>query len=356
MKNSKNKIPVFSLDEITSAVNGKLRGGDPKTLIKGIAPFDSASIEHITFAVDKKLEKQLDATKAGAIIVSSGFSKKEAIDKALICVDNPYLAFAKAATLFHVPERVTPGISPQAAIGNDFICGNEIAISHGVVIGDHISIGSRVQIHPNSVIGNNVSLGDDVVIYPNVTIMHASIIGSRVIINSGCVIGSDGFGFAPDGEKYHKIPQMGIVQIDDDVEIGANTTIDRATFAKTWIQKGVKIDNLVQIGHNVVVGENTVIVSQVGISGSTTIGKHSVFAGQAGVGGHLKIGDNVTVGPQAGLAQSVSDNQVVSGTTIAMPHKIWLKAQGIIPRLPEIKKQINKIEKRLKFIEMKSER
>ena len=178
-------------------------------------------------------------------------------------------------------------------------------------------------------------------------------IGNRVIIHAGSVIGSDGYGFAPDGDKYYKIPQKGIVQIDDDVEIGACNTIDRATLGKTWIRQGVKTDNLVQIAHNVTVGENTLLVAQVGISGSTIIGKHAILAGQAGIAGHITIGDNVTVGPTAGVAKSVPDNQIVSGAP-AMPHRLWLRVQKIIPMLPELSKKLSEIEKKLNEIEHKA--
>jgi UDP-3-O-[3-hydroxymyristoyl] glucosamine N-acyltransferase len=171
-----------------------------------------------------------------------------------------------------------------------------------------------------------------------------------VIIHAGTVIGSDGFGFAPDGKKYYKIPHIGRVQIDDDVEIGAGNTIDRATFGKTWIKSGVKTDNLVHIAHNVTVGENSILVAQVGISGSVTIGKNAILAGQAGVVGHLNIGDNVTIGAQAGVAQSVSGDEIVSGSP-AIPHRLWLRVQKILPRLPDLKKKLQEIEKRLDKIE-----
>jgi UDP-3-O-[3-hydroxymyristoyl] glucosamine N-acyltransferase len=221
-----------------------------------------------------------------------------------------------------------------------------------VAIQDNVTLGNRVRLHPNVVIGDDVTIGDDVQIYPNVTVLDRCRIGSRVTIQAGTVIGSDGFGFAPDGKVYHKILQTGIVQIDDDVEIGAGNTIDRATFGRTWIQKGVKTDNLVHIAHNVTVGENTVLVAQVGISGSVKIGKHVVLAGQAAVAGHLEIGDDVIVGGRGGVSKSIPSGQIVSGAP-HMPHRVWLKVQRIIPRLPELKKKIEDLEKRLKKIEKK---
>jgi UDP-3-O-[3-hydroxymyristoyl] glucosamine N-acyltransferase len=200
------------------------------------------------------------------------------------------------------------------------------------------------------VIEADVVLGDDVEIYPNVTIRERCRIGSRVTIHPGTVIGGDGFGFSPDGKRYHKIPHTGIVQIDDDVEIGALNAIDRGTFGRTWIQRGVKTDNLVHVAHNVTVGEDTLLVAQVGIAGSATIGRHAILAGQAGVTGHLTIGDNAVVGPQAGIARSVPEGEVVSGSP-EMPHKQWLRVQRILPGLPEIKKQISELEKRISKVE-----
>jgi len=194
-----------------------------------------------------------------------------------------------------------------------------------------------------------VVIGDDSVLGPNVTIMERCRIGRRVKINAGTVVGSDGFGFVPDGDIHIKIQHTGIVQIDDDVEIGANSAIDRGTFGKTHICRGVKTDNLVHIAHNVRVGEDTLIVAQVGIAGSTTIGRHAILAGQAGVGQHLTIGDNAIVGPQAGVAKSIDPGAVVSGT-YAMPHAIWLRLQRILPGLPAFVKRFERLEKRLKAL------
>jgi UDP-3-O-[3-hydroxymyristoyl] glucosamine N-acyltransferase len=219
-----------------------------------------------------------------------------------------------------------------------------------VFIGDDVTLGDRVTVHPGVVIDNRVTVGDDVVLHPNVCILERCEIGDRVIIHAGSVIGSDGFGFAPDEGHYHKIPHIGSVRIDDDVEIGACNTIARATFGKTWIKRGVKTDNLVTIAHNVVVGEDTVLVAQVGIAGSVTIGDHSILAGQAGVAQHVTIGNRVTVGGQAGVAKSVPDDQIVSGTP-EMPHRLWLKVSNIIPKLPDMKKKIRELEKRIERLE-----
>jgi len=337
----------LSLAGIAEIVEGEVKG-DVHKRIRGVAPFGSASDEQITFAGSPKYLKRIAETDAGAVIVPLDF---RASSKSIVLVDNPQVAFAKVVEIFHPPFKPKTGISAKAHIGEGFVCGQDVSIAPFVVIGSNVKVGQHVILYPNVYIGDNVVIGDNVKIHPNVTILERCIIGSRVIINAGTVIGSDGFGFAPDGEKYYKIPQIGIVQIDDDVEIGALNAIDRATLGKTWIRKGVKTDNLVQIAHNVTVGEHSVIVAQVGIAGSVTIGKHAVFAGQAGVAGHLTIGDNVIVGPQAGVAKSVKNGEVLSSGLPAIPHRLWLRVQRELPMLPELKKRLLEIEKRLKKIE-----
>jgi len=337
-----------SLAEIARAVDGEIQG-DPDKLIQGAAPFEEASEEEITFAASPKFIKQLDRSKAGAVIVPSGVPK---MDINLVVVKNPLVAFAKILEFLYpsVPGKI--GIHSNTSVGENFIHGSSVSIGPSVVIADNVTIGERVVLHPGVVIGCNVTMGDDVMIYPNVTILERCRIGSRVIIHAGSVIGSDGFGFAPDGEKWVKIPHKGIVRIDDDVEIGAGNTIDRGTLGQTWIQRGVKTDNLVHIAHNVTVGENSAFAAQVGIAGSATLGRHTVLAGQAGVAGHLTLGDYVTVGPQAGVSKDISEGMTVSGTP-EMPHKLWLRVQRTIPKLPGLKKKIDELEKKLKNIEKK---
>ena len=336
----------LTLAEIAEMVEGELFG-DTEKKICGAASFEDANSDEITFAGNAKFLKRIDETSAGAVFVPQDF---QAGTKNLVKVNNPQLAFIKVLNLFHPASKPGAGISSSAYIGKKFVCGEDVSIAPFVVIGDNVTLGDRVIVHPSVVIGDNVSMGDDVQIYPNVSILERCIIGNRVTIHAGTVIGSDGFGFSPEGGKYYKIPHTGIVQIEDDVEIGAVNTIDRATFGKTRICRGVKTDNLVQIAHNVTVGENTIIVAQVGISGSVTIGKNAILAGQAGIAGHLNIGDHAIVGPKAGVGKSVPEGQVVSGAA-AMPHKLWLRVQNVLPKLPEFIKKISKIEKRLNKIE-----
>jgi UDP-3-O-[3-hydroxymyristoyl] glucosamine N-acyltransferase len=339
---------VKSLAEIAQVVNGEVQGNSDK-MISGAAPFEYASENDITFVAASKFLKKMDESKAGALIVPSGVSKPGAN---LIVVKNPLIAFSTVLELLYPSVPQTAGIHPNAVLGKEVQCGQNVSIGPSTVIADGVCLGNDVEIHPGVVIERDVTIGDDVVIYPNVTILERCQIGSRVIIHAGTVIGSDGFGFAPDGEQWIKIPQIGTVRIGDDVEIGANNTIDRGTLGETWIQNGVKTDNLVHIAHNVTVGENSVFAAQAGVAGSATLGKHTTVAGQAGITGHLKLGDNVTIGPQAGVTKAVSDNMIVSGSP-EMPHKKWLRVQRTIPQLPELKKRILELEKKMDQLERK---
>jgi len=340
----------ITLDSLADIVKGKI-SGDGNQKIRGAASFEDAKGDEITFASQSKFLKKIDETDAGAVIVPQNFKTPT---KNIVQVDNPQIAFIKVLNLFYPALKTDPGISQDAYVGKAFLCGQDVSIAPFSVIGNNVTLGHRVVLHPNVVIGDYVIIGDDVKVFPNVTIYERCIIGNRVTIHAGSVIGSDGFGFALEGKKYIKIPHTGIVQIDDDVEIGAGNTIDRATFGKTWIQSGVKTDNLVHIAHNVTVGENSLLVGQVGISGSVKIGKNAILAGQAGIAGHLSIGDNAIVGPQAGVAKSVPDGETVSGSS-AMPHRLWLRMQRILPNLPELAKKLSEVDRRLKKFEEKQD-
>ena len=336
----------MTLGKIAEIVHGQVAGDKDKEIL-GVAPYETAGEHEITFAADAKFLKQLDTSKAGALIVPLSCTSPA---KDLILVKNPKAVFARVMALFYPPEEPGMGISDRANLGEAFSCGRDASIAPFVSIGRRVTVGNRVIIHPNVFIGDDVSIGDDVVIEPNVAVLARCVVGSRVIIHAGTVIGSDGFGFAPDGGRYIKIPQTGNVVIGDDVEIGANNTIDRATFGSTWIQRGVKTDNLVHIAHNVTVGENTVIVAQVGISGSVTIGSQAIIAGQAGIAQHLTIGDHAIVGPQSGIGKSIGDHEVITGTP-GMPHKQYLRVQRIVQKLPELSKALSHLERRLEKIE-----
>ncbi len=343
MVESKN----ISIGTLAKLVQGRI-SGDPTVQINGVAPFELAGGKDIAVAGNVKYLKQIDDCRAAAIIVPID---TEFPDLNLIQVDNPMVAFARVVRFFHPPVKPYEGIHPTAAIGRDFTHGKDPSVGASAVIGNHVTFGDGVWLEPGVVVGDHVTVGNDVIIHANVTVQTRTIIGNRVKIHSGSVIGSDGFGFAPDGAVYHKIPHTGIVEIHDDVEIGANNAIDRGTFGKTTIGKGVKTDNLVHIAHNVSVGENTVLVAQVGISGSVTIGNNAILAGQAGIAGHLTIGNHATVGPQTGVGKSVADGQIVSAGLPEMPHRIWLRVVRTIPKLPDISKRLLGLEKRMKIIE-----
>jgi UDP-3-O-[3-hydroxymyristoyl] glucosamine N-acyltransferase len=324
-----------TLGELAHLVEGELLG-DPEFKITGVAGLEEARSNEISFVVGPKYVSKAHQTKAGALIVPP---KLQAFEKPLIISENPYLGFAKILKLFAQEQRTTvPGVSTKAHLGANVALGDEVSIHPQVYIGNNTVVGDRVTLHPGVYVGSDVHIGDDTAIY----------------IHSGTVVGSDGFGFAQDGNGHFKIPQVGIVQIDDDVEIGANCTIDRGTMGRTWIQRGVKIDNLVQVAHNVVIGEDSIIIAQVGISGSTKIGKNVILAGQVGVTGHLEIGDSVRVGAQSGIAKSIPAGQTVSGSP-AIDHRDWLKNCHIVSRLPELRKKIMDLEKRLASLEEKTD-
>jgi UDP-3-O-[3-hydroxymyristoyl] glucosamine N-acyltransferase len=339
-----------TLEELAGLVGGELQG-DPQLSIAGVAGLEDAQSNEISFVVGPKYVRKVEQSNAGALIVPPKLSD---IARPLIISENPYLAFTKILKLFAPKTRPLLGVSAAAHLGANLKLGDQVAIYPQVYVGDNAVVGDRVILHPGVYLGSGVVVGDDTVIYPNVTVFDRCIIGKRVIIHSGTVVGSDGFGFAQDGNNHVKVPQVGMVQVDDDVEIGANCTIDRATMGKTWIKRGVKIDNLVQVAHNVVVGENSIIIAQVGISGSTKLGNNVILAGQVGVIGHLEIGDNVRVGAQSGVGKSIAAGQIVSGSP-AIAHRNWLKNCQILSRLPELRKKIMNMEKRLATLEQEKD-
>ncbi len=336
----------IKLKDIARLVGGKIKG-DPEIIITGVNSLELAKKGEISFFADKRYRDFLKKTEASAIIVKE---ETELFDGSQIIVKDPVVSFVKVANLFYSPPRRYPGISDKAFIGKNVRIGKEVSIYPFVYIGDNVVIEDRVNIFPGTFIGDNVVIGEGTVIYPNVTILERTIIGKNCIIHSGTVIGSDGFGFVKDGSRNLKVPQMGYVQIDDDVEIGANCCIDRATYGKTWIKSGVKTDNMVHIAHNVTVGKNTIIVAQAGISGSVQIGDEVIIGGQVGIVDHIRIGNRVMIGPQSGVAKSIPDGKVFSGTP-AMPHNLFLKSSVLIPKLPEMRERILQLEKRIKKIE-----
>jgi UDP-3-O-[3-hydroxymyristoyl] glucosamine N-acyltransferase len=338
-----------SLAVLADLVGGDV-SGDPSTSVSGVAPLDVASEGNISFLANPKYHGQLAETKASAVIVHP--SLEGSVDLPLLLVDNPYLAFAKILTFFEVPLFVGAGVSSGASVHPEADVADNVTIEAGCVVCAGAKVGQGSHLHPNVVIGNDAIVGQNCILHANVTVREKCILGDRVILQPGAVIGSDGFGFAPDGEKYFKIPQVGHVVVEDDVEIGACSCVDRGTLGVTRIAKGVKIDNLVQVAHNVEVGEDTVLVSQVGISGSTKIGKHCIFGGQAGTAGHITIGDNVTLAGRGGISNNVEGNQNLAGLP-AMPHRDWLKATMTMTHLPEMRRELRQLRKQLDELQSK---
>ena len=340
-----------SLKEIASIIGGEVVGNSD-TMITGVCGIKEACEGDITFLANPKYAPFIDKTRASAIITS--LEIKKAL-KPIVRTQDPSLAFARILTLIAPDEVSKPqGVHPTALIGKDVSVGKDAAIGPYVVIEDSASIGDGTIVYAGCFIGHHSKVGSNSIIYPNVSIRERISIGNRVIIHSGTVIGSDGFGFAKIRGSHHKIPQIGTVVIEDNVEIGANVTIDRARFDKTFIGRGTKIDNLVQIAHNVIIGEDSIIVAQAGISGSTTIGKNVTLAGQAGLVGHITVGDGAIAAAQAGVTKSIPANTLVSGYP-AKPHTVAKKVNACVQNLPklydivsQLKKKIEELEKKLK--------
>ncbi len=335
-----NKRSVL-LKELADDVKGSLLG-DPDIQIRGVAGIREAEEGEITFLSNPKYAPYLNKTRASAVIVGE---KVEGTSCAQLIVKNPYYAFAIILQRFADRPVPASGIHPRAFIGENVRMGKPVSIAPMAVIDDGAEIGSGTVIYPGVYVGKGARIGDHSILYSNVSISDGIRIGKRVIIHSGAVIGSDGFGFATQGGRHHKIPQVGSVEVEDDVEIGANVTIDRGALGNTVVGRGTKIDNLVQIAHNVQVGEDCLLISQVGISGSVEIGNRVTLAGQTGVAGHLKIGDNVIAAARAGIAKDVQSNEVVSGSP-AIPHREWLSAAVLFSKLPEFRKRIMALEKK----------
>ncbi len=334
------------LKELAEWVDGTVVG-DGETEISGVAAIEEAQAGEITFIASPKYLPKLKETNASAIIVSKEVTQG---DKPLLCVAHPHLAFVKILTLFINKPYEPKGIDSNTWISPTARLGKDLTLYPFVYIGDRCWIGDRVTLYPGVYVGEDAVVGEDSILYSNVSVYPGAVVGKRVILHSGVVIGSDGFGYVKEGKKNVKIPQVGTVEIEDDVELGANTTVDRAALGKTIIRRGTKIDNLVQVAHSVVIGEDSILCAQVGISGSTKIGSNVTLAGQVGVVDHVEIGDNVIVGAQSGVMNDLPANQAYVGTP-SYPHREFLRMVAAFPKLPEMRKTLLDMEKRLKKIE-----
>lgn len=321
-------------------LGGELRG-DGSVEISSVAPASVAGVGAVTFAESPKHLTEALASQASVIIAASAASLR-AVDlknRALILVKDPRIAFARALALFHPPAKFEAGVHATAVFGKTVQLGAGAHVGAHVVLKDNVRIGARTVIDAGSVIGEDVTIGDDCLVHPRVTIYPRVVIGNRVIIHAGAVIGSDGFGYVTDAGRHLKIPQVGNVVIEDEVEVGANTTIDRAMLGSTLVKRGTKIDNLVQIAHNDVIGENCLLAAQVGLAGSVTLGKFVALGGQVGVGDHITIGDETMIGGQGGVIGNIPPKQILWGTP-TQPNREWLRQLAALKRLPEIIKEL----------------
>jgi len=325
----------ISVSELAGKIGGQVEG-DGSQLVSGIAPIPRAGKTDVTFAESDKHFAAAAACAAAAVIVPT---KAELPGKTLIRVANPRAVFARTLQVFF-PARKYPGqIHPTAQLGRDVTLGADVYIGEYAVLRDGVVVGNRTVIEAHCFVGEGTTLGDDCLLYPGVKLYHRLRIGHRVIIHAGSVLGSDGFGYAQEAGQHIKIPQLGDVIVEDDVEIGANVTIDRATMDSTVIKRGTKIDNLVQIAHNVTIGESSIIIAQAGVAGSVQVGKNVTLAGQAGIGDHLKIGDNSVIAAQAGVMSDLEPGSIVVGAP-AQPVKQFFRQVAALRKLPDLLRKL----------------
>jgi UDP-3-O-[3-hydroxymyristoyl] glucosamine N-acyltransferase len=335
----------FKATDIASFLNGEVVGNED-IKVSSVSKIENGKPGTLAFLANPKYEHYIYETKASIVLVNKSFVPRHDVPATLIKVENAYEAFASLLELYtKTKESLKQGIEQPSFIAETASVEKDIYLGAFAYIGKNAKIGKNVKIYPQAYIGDNVTVGDDCIIYSGVKVYEDCVIGNRCIIHSGAVIGADGFGFAPDQDgSYKKIPQIGNVILEDDVEIGANTTVDCSTMESTIIRKGVKLDNLIQIAHNVEVGKNTVMASQTGISGSTKIGENCMFGGQVGIGGHVTIGNKVTLGAQSGVAQNIKDNQTLLGTP-AFDLRTAMRAMMMIRELPQIRKDVLELKK-----------
>ncbi|MCL2790493.1 MAG: UDP-3-O-(3-hydroxymyristoyl)glucosamine N-acyltransferase [Desulfobulbus sp.] len=331
----------YTLRQLAELVNGQVEG-DPDLVIHALNGIEYAQPGEITFVLDDKHLPLPEQCRASACIVPAGASP---LPIPVIVAEQPAVAAARIHALLLAEPFQAQGIHPSAVLGAGCVMLGEVTVGPLVALGDRVTLGERVVIHAGAVIGSDTVIGDDTVIHANVTVAERCTIGRRVVLHHGAVIGSDGFGFASDHRGVHyKKPQVGTVRIDDDVEVGANACVDRAAFGVTWIKSGTKIDNLVMIGHNVVIGENSMLVAQVGIAGSTTLGRNVVLGAKAGVAGHLHLGDQVMAAAKSGIHNNQPKGAMVGGTP-AIEVRDWARASAAFGKLPEMVKELRRLRK-----------
>lgn len=339
----------FTARQIAQVINGEIIGNENVT-VNSFSKIEEGKPGSISFLANPKYTHYIYNTKASIVLIDKNAILEKPVETTLIKVDNAYECIAKLLQMYEATKPKKTGIDPLAFVSTNAKIGKNCYIGAFAYVGDNVSIGDNTQIYPHTTICENTTIGESCTLYPNVTVYHGSVIGDRVILHAGSVIGSDGFGFAPSTNGYDKIPQIGVVTIENDVEIGANTCIDRSTMGSTYIRKGVKLDNLVQIAHNTDIGENTVMSAQVGVAGSTKVGQWCMFGGQVGLAGHIVIGNKVFLGAQSGVPGNIKDNQQLIGTP-PMKQRPYFKSQAVFRRLPELYKQINDLQKQVEKLQ-----
>lgn len=338
----------FTAKDIAGLLGG-LIDGNPEVKVNKLAKIEEGEPQALSFLANPKYTNYIYSTQSSIVIVKSDFQPEMPVSSTLIRVDDPYSAFAKLLEIYDGMQKDKSGISSLAAVSQSATIGRNVYIGEFSFIGDNVTLGDNVKIYPQTFIGENVTIGPDTTIYPGVKIYHNCTVGKECMIHAGVVIGADGFGFAPQSDNnYKKVAQIGNVVIEDNVEIGANTTIDRATLGSTIIRRGVKLDNLIQVGHNVEVGENTVIAAQTGISGSTKIGKNCMVGGQVGFAGHIVIADEVKIGAQAGVGGSITKpGSIVLGAP-AIDISRFKRSIAVFNNLDKLAARVNELERSMK--------
>ena len=335
----------FTAKQIADFIGGKVEG-DGSVSVNTFAKIEEGTKGAISFLSNPKYTHYIYSTQSSIVLVNEDMVFDKPVNTTLIRVANAYECVAKLLQMYEASKPKKKGIDSLASIAQSATIGKDVYVGAFACIGENTVVGDNTIIYPHSVIGDGVTIGNGCLIYPNVTIYEGCRIGNRVTIHAGTVIGADGFGFAPNAEGYDKIPQIGIVTIEDDVEIGANTCIDRSTMGSTIIRKGVKLDNLIQVAHNVEIGENTVMSAQVGIAGSTKVGSWCMFGGQVGLAGHITVGDKTFLGAQSGVPGNIKGNQTLIGTPPMKP-KAYFRSQAIFRKLPEMYRQLDEMQKEI---------
>lgn len=341
----------FTAEQIASVIGGKIEG-DKDAKVRTFAKIEEGVEGAISFLSNPKYTHYIYDTKSSVVIVNEDVELEGTVAPTLIRVKNAYESIAQLLQIYEASKPKKTGVSPQAYISPTAKLGKDCYVGPFACIGEGTVIGDGCQIYPHAVVGDNVKMGNGCILYPNTTVYQGCKIGNNVTLHAGSVIGADGFGFAPNADGYDKIPQIGIVTIEDNVEIGANTCVDRSTMGSTVIRKGVKLDNLVQVAHNVEIGENTVMSAQVGIAGSTKVGSWCMFGGQVGIAGHISIGDKTFLGAQSGVPGSLKGGEELIGTPPMNPRN-YFKSQAIFRRLPDMYKELEALKKTIE--ELKSE-